>query len=347
MTKSIVGLDISSRRLLAVEIENWQSKKPVLVRAHQVQLERGDGHEGEVAETEGFAAALKRLWSEGGFRSKRVVLGVGNQRVLVRELVSPIMPLKQLREALPYQVADLLPVPVEDTILDFYPIEQIEDSHAPVMRGLLVAVLKDAIEAEVAMISSVGLKVVGVDLAHFALLRGLMPSGALQGTHTAVMIGARTTHIVVARDGIPHFVRILPTGGENVTDAAERVAGGDRALAEDMKYRVGIDRGHETDYRALTESMLEALNVVFGAVRSTNNYYMTNDTGGEIQDVILLGPETRIPGIARAMTEHVGLPVRVVSPLDGIQLGRALAPEALAPIALELAAPIGLALGGK
>lgn len=347
MPKSVVGLDISSRRLLAVEVENPDSKKPIVVRAHQVQLDRDIAREGEVADMDGFAVALKRLWSEAGFKSKRVVLGVGNQRVLVRELVSPIMPLKQLREALPFQVADLLPVPVEDTILDFYPIEQIEESHSPVMRGLLVAVLKDAIEAEVATLSSAGLKIVGVDLAHFALLRGLMPSGVLQGTHTVVMIGARTTHIVVARDGIPHFVRILPTGGESVTDAAERVANGDRQLAENMKYGIGIERGHEADYRTLTEGMLDALNVVFGAVRSTNNYYMTNDTGGEIQDVILLGPEVRIPGVARAMAEHVGLPVRVVSPLDGIQLGRNLAPETLAPFALELATPIGLALGGK
>ena len=58
------------------------------------------------------ASALKRLWSTTGFRSRNVILGMGNQRVLVRDLSVPRMSAQRIRESLPFLVQDMLPVPV-------------------------------------------------------------------------------------------------------------------------------------------------------------------------------------------------------------------------------------------
>src|SRR5690606_15456003 len=134
-------------------------RKPTLVRAAEVSLDEGQARDTEVIDVAAVSSALTRLWHEGKFRSKRVVLGVGNQRVLVREHTAPRMPIAQLRQALPFQVQDLLPVPVAETILDFYPIEPSPESPETEIRGLLVAALKDAIETNVAALTDAGLTV--------------------------------------------------------------------------------------------------------------------------------------------------------------------------------------------
>ena len=44
-----------------------------------------------------MAEALRQLWQQGGFKSRQVCLGVGNQRVVVREIALPYLPEKELR----------------------------------------------------------------------------------------------------------------------------------------------------------------------------------------------------------------------------------------------------------
>lgn len=347
MPSSIVGLDISSRGLLAAEVNDPTGKRPTLTRVHAVPLEPGDAGDSEVLDVTAVASAVRRLWKEAGFKSKRVVLGVGNQRVLVRDHTVPRMPLAQLREALPYQVEDLLPVPVSETLLDFYPIEPVEDGDTESMRGLLIAAIKGSIETNVAALSDAGLKVAGVDLSPFAIVRAVNAAERLPGTHTIVMICSRTTYIVVVKDGVPQFVRIVSAGGEHVTDAAEQVMQSGRDAAENLKYHIGIDQGADPRYRVPAQAMLDTLKGIFGSIRSTNSYYLANHTDAEIASIILFGAETRLPGLARAVSEHVGLPVSLGNSLGGVQLARGITPEAVAAVEADLVIPVGLALGGK
>lgn len=265
MAKHVVGLDISSRRLLAAEVTGPDGKNPILRRVHAIELPEGAARDSEVIDVTAVSLAITQLWKEAGFRSKRVVLGVGNQRVLVRNLQVPIMPRPQLQQALPYLVADLLPVPIDETILDFYPIEPVEGTETPEMRGLLVAAMKESVETDVATLAQAGLNVVGVDLTPFATLRTLNLKNTAVGTQMVVQIGARTTHLVVTRDGTPQFLRTLPVGGEHVIDATANAIGVSRSEAEALKYRVGIAEGANPEYRLASEIQLE---VLLGILRS-------------------------------------------------------------------------------
>ncbi len=56
--------------------------EPVIQRVAEVPLPVGATKRGEVLEPNTIAATLRELWQVGRFRSKNVMLGVGNQRVL-------------------------------------------------------------------------------------------------------------------------------------------------------------------------------------------------------------------------------------------------------------------------
>ncbi|MGK0721162.1 type IV pilus assembly protein PilM [Leucobacter sp. W1478] len=344
MATRTIGLDISARRLLAAEVSGSIGRHPTLHRVHAVELPEGAARDSEVIDVPAVSNALKQLWREGGFRSKRVVLGVGNQRVLVRDHTVPLMPLPQLQQALPYQVADLLPVPVNETILDFYPVAEVEGSDPPQVQGLLVAAIKDSVETNVATLEDAGLRAAGVDLSPFGMLRALMPGGQLKGCHTVVYLGARTTFIVVAVDGTPRFVRIVPAGGETVTDAVEDLTGLEREEAEALKMTIGIDQGADPQYRETADAMLAALRSIFGSIRSTNSYYLSNLGGQPIESLIVMGAETLVPGFVRAVGEYVDLPVTVGTPRVGVRVDKSLDPDTFAKYEQELAIPIGLGL---
>lgn len=347
MPNRIVGLDISSRRLLAVETEGGSGKHPKVTRVHAVALPEGAARDSEVIDVPEVSQALRTLWKEGGFRSKHIVLGVGNQRVLVRDHTVPVMPTARLRQSLPYQVADLLPVPVNETILDFYPISPVEGSEPPEMHGLLVAAIKESVETNVATIEDAGLKTVGVDLSPFALVRALTRAGQLSGCHTVVFIGDRTTFIVVVTQGVPQFVRIVPAGGETITEAAAESTGLSLDRAAILKRQIGIERGADPAYAVAAEAMLGALRSIVGSIRSTNSYFQTNFGGPAITDMIVLGADTQVPGLLRAVGENAGLPVTIGAPLAGVSLAREIDADALKILEPELAISLGLALGSR
>ena len=109
MASTVVGLDFGHGVIRAAEIADANRPRPTLVRYHDIQVPVSAIDRGEVVEKATVSAAVKQLWAQGGFKSKKVVLGVGNQRVLVRDLSVPKMPLERIREALPFQVQESCP----------------------------------------------------------------------------------------------------------------------------------------------------------------------------------------------------------------------------------------------
>ena len=81
MAKGRIGLDIGSTAVRAVELTG---KDPyTVVHAAQVALPSAAVENGEVRDPGVVAEALRELWQRGGFKQKRVYMGVGNQRVVV------------------------------------------------------------------------------------------------------------------------------------------------------------------------------------------------------------------------------------------------------------------------
>jgi type IV pilus assembly protein PilM len=124
VAKGCIGLDIGSTAVRAVELTG--SDPPSVVKAAQVPLPQGAVENGEVKDPQAVAEALRELWERGGFKAKRVFMGVGNQRVVVREIALPFLPEKELRASLGFQVQEFIPMPVDEAVLDYDPIGEFE-----------------------------------------------------------------------------------------------------------------------------------------------------------------------------------------------------------------------------
>ncbi|MEJ1231039.1 MAG: pilus assembly protein PilM [Galbitalea sp.] len=219
MSPNIVGIDIGSVSVRALELRNADKQRPVIERFHEIALPEGSVRRGEVLEIGMVASAIRNLWAAGGFKTRNVVLGMGGPRVLARDLQMPRAALGQMREALPFHVQEMLPVPVAEALLDFYPISEEPGEHGPVVNGLLVAAIKEAVLRERRRRHAAGLRPVQVDLIPFALARAMAPRRASTGLSAIVSIGANTTNIVISLDGVPQFVRIISSGGDDITRA--------------------------------------------------------------------------------------------------------------------------------
>ncbi len=317
MAKSVVGVDISAAGLRGVEIVASAKARPTLLCFHTVALPAGAVSRGEVVEKETVANALKQLWSGGKFSSKDAILGIGNARVFARNLSVPKMSLEQIRESLPFQVQDMIPFPVEDAVLDFYPITESAGDNGPVVDGLLVGAVREALMGNVRAAQLAGLNPLEVDLNAFALARTFQSGAAGSGTSAVIDIGANTTTVVVSTDGVPQFVRIIPTGGSDLTAALGSKLNVTVEQAELMKRTVGLTAARQED-RAIGTATMELTAELMNSLRTTLAFFANAKQTAPISRIILTGGGANLRGFSSALSEYTRMPVSIGDPLNAL-----------------------------
>lgn len=343
MASGVVGLDIGSTAVRAVEIIQKGKTKPRLVRSYDVALPSGAVSRGEILEPEIVQAALKKLWSQGGFKSKKVILGTGNQGVIVRDLTVPKMSLKHIRESLPFHVQSLMQVPLSESLLDFYPTCEELTDQGPVVTGLLIAAEKKEILGNVNVVEGAGLIPTEVDLIPFALSRLLVNRSEISETVALIDIGATTTSIIISNKGIPYFVRIIPAGGGDLTDALCAGLEIDPGNAEGLKRTLKLESAemeeeestsggirckcakcvaeNPTTYDPRSTEILHTVNgELLGSLRSTINYFNNTRPQEPVEQILLAGGGAQLSGMAQALSEITHVPVSFADPFAGIVL---------------------------
>ncbi|MCW2502040.1 MAG: pilus biosynthesis protein PilM [Actinomycetia bacterium] len=298
---TIVGLDIGSTSIRAVETGR-EKDRPLVVNAAHVPLPPGAVSGGVIADPHAVTTALTQLWSAAKFRSRRVVLGVTHHQVVVREMSVANVPARERQKSLPFQVRDVLPLPVERALLDFWPLE--DPGQNRTVRGLLIAAPKEAVLGMVKAVEKAGLHVERVDLASFALLRAA--SRLDTQVEALVDIGYRTTSVVVHADGEPLIVRTIPRGGHDITDAIAKQLDVDLDEAEALKCELGLRPGPN---QAVTMVIKEAVRPLISEIRSSFAYLTAGDRQTRVTRLAICGGGALLPGLDEALADDLQIEV--------------------------------------
>jgi type IV pilus assembly protein PilM len=348
--KPVIGLDIGTTAVRAAEIA-YPKEGAMLVRFAQVGLPPTAAPDGEVQDVEAVSSAIRQALRDGGFKSKQCAVGVANQKVVVRQVDLPWMDEAELRSSIQFQVQEFIPIPVEDAILDFQILEEsATDAGERRVHVLLVAAQRGMIDALVGAVSGAGLDPAVVDLAPFAALRAVTPevTPILAGRESEALIdvGGGVTNIVLHEQGVPKFVRILPMGGADVTEALVSTLGIPVEDAESVKSRIGLAPEAGASVAEGAATIIEQRASAFiDEVRGSIDYYLTQPNAAQITRVSLTGGGANLPNLRARLGAALHLPVGEADPLMRARPGKAFGPEETAAVSSVGAVAVGLALG--
>ena len=295
--------------------------------------------------------AIKELWAHTKFSGKQVIVGVANQKVIVRQVDLPWQPMDELRAALPFSVQDTIPMPVDQALLDFYPLDELtEDNGTRLLRGLLVAASRDMVQAQLDAVVNAGLQPVMVDLTAFAVLRSLADTDDLgmgSRMEALVDVGARVTNIIVHEGGTPRFVRILLMGGADVTDALSERTGTSQGEAEARKHEMGMNTNSEEMADQAAGRVMDAAGQAFvDQVRGSLDYYMASPGARPIDRIVVTGGGSRLAGLIERLYSSTRVDVERGTAFADLEIGKTgLSPEQMDFVEPLAAVPVGLALG--
>ncbi|MCW2773501.1 MAG: type pilus assembly protein PilM, partial [Nocardioides sp.] len=300
--------------------------------------------------------------------SKTVSLSVANAGVLVRQLDLDWMPPADFRKALRYQVQDVLPFSVDEANLDHHLLDDLEvtgedGTSRRVARILLVAASTDMVDSFVDAARGAGLRVRGVDLLPFALLRARTPllAEGSSDTEAIIDVGADVVSVVVHTGGVPRYVRMIPgVGGDSITQAVQQRYDWSWEDAERTKVYVGMPgHAHLDPTQASTvtprsdgldHAAQQVVEVAAAAladeISTTLDFYRdsTVEGGGRVGRVLLAGSGSLLGGFDEHLAVRLGVPVERLDVLTHV---RAPGRIRLEPDPSVLAVPAGLCAGAS
>jgi type IV pilus assembly protein PilM len=351
MAQRAVGLDVGTSAVRAVEMVLGR-EQVTLTRFGQVALAPGAVRDGEVLDAPAVASAIRRLWREAGFRSRQVVVGVGNQRVVARQADLPEMSPEDMRSALQFQAQDLIPIPIEDAILDFQVLEHLQGTEENLVRILLVAGQRGMVDSLLAALEGAGLTATMVDLVPFALMRSLSTTSLVDdlelSAQAIVCVGAGITNVVVHQRGVPEFVRMLGVGGDDITQGIATELSVDLDTAEDLKRRADLSSTDDLEVRT-AQIVAARSSLLVEEIRGSLDYYQSQPEASPLSRIVLTGGGSRTAGLGESLEQTLGITVDQGRPLLGLQVAPRIGvgEERLAESEALLAVPIGLALAAR
>jgi type IV pilus assembly protein PilM len=350
--KALVGVKIGASGISAARV--LRDGKLELLDLVREPLQRGVVVAGEVRDAPALAAALAHLFNANHLPKKAVRLGISNNRIGVRIIeVSGVMDAKQLENAIRFRAQEVLPIALEDAVLDYQQLDESVNAEGELVRRiLLVVAYRDLIDRYVVAFKEAGVRLVGIDLEAFGLLRALIPQQSGErsdAAHVVVSIGHERSTFAVSNGHICEFTRVLEWGGSTLDVAIARQLNLAPSEAEPVKHSLALDGSEHPLLPGVTEEQVAtAADIVRRQLQtfarelvSSLQYYQNQPDSLGIGDIVITGGTSLLPGLAGELQRLIGVSVRVGDPFERVVPSKGVIVD---ESQRSLAAAVGLAI---
>lgn len=339
----VIGLDIGTSAVRAAELE-VNGRGAALAGFSQVGLPPGVMVDGEVKDHSALVSALRRLWHNGKFSGRSVVVGIAGLRAITREVELPWVRDDEVESAVRFQSEEIIPFTPEKTLLSAQVLgDSTADDGTRTRRVLVAAAHHDLVDGVVSAVEEAGLHVAGVDLDSSALVRALAdPAQPAEQPEAIVSVGAGLTVIVVHQGGRPQFVRTVGTGGNAATEA---IAGSlDLPLSDAEALKRVLD-GSTPQRKSAQRAVDPVVDDLVAEIRNSIQYFASMPGRQPLARVLVTGGGAQLQGFMEELGGQMRIPVLAVSPLARMDTSALeLDPEHEAALAPVLATAVGLGL---
>ena len=359
----VIGMDVDRGALKAVELSKSRGNY-ILRHVGYHRLPRGAITEGEVADLDLLAAEIKEFWSSHSFKGKTVVLGVANQRIIVRLLNFPRMEAEDLRSAIRFEAQDHIPMPLEEAIMDYVVLGPQEES-SDLERILVVAAHKGMIERYISAVRAGGLRPAGIDVKPLSLTRSTLPEAFFdEGATLLLDVSIELSNLVVVQGGSPTLTRFISMGLDDLVRAVSEAADLPEDEAEkqalDPRAKLGYDPANtgeedtenpeEDDFDPalvydVRRGLEEAVQTLAEDVQRSIEYHHSQPKSREVSRVLVSGEGALVAGFDGYLGELLGVLTHCGNPVARLAANRSnVSDEQLGVMEPVLAVAFGLAM---
>ena len=340
-SKSVVGLDIGSSAVKAVELK--PAGKGFRVAAYGEEPVPADAIvDGAIIDAGAVAEAIRQVFERNkAFKGKDVCASLSGNAVIVKKITLPVMTESELDESIYWEAEQYIPFDIQDVNLDY---QILDAGTGPDSRGsmevLLVAAKKEKIGDYTGVIAQAGRTPVIVDVDAFALQNAFDVNYGLDPGQVTVLLnaGASAININILQGEQSMFTRDISIGGNAYTEAVQKELDLPHESAEQLKKGIPVDGASFEEaqpvLRAVTENVLLE-------VQKTFDFFKATASSDRIDRIMLSGGASRVDGFRDMLHERFNAPVEEFDPFRTIVWD----PKKLGREAVEHASTAAVAVG--
>jgi general secretion pathway protein L len=344
----IIGLDIGNDSIKAVQIIGG-------FKGYKVTGFAKRKREDSQSETpmHDLSENIKRMLDEESLEGDVFVSSISCGSVAVRNINLPFSNLNKVRQVMNSEVESILPFFLDDILIDF----SITNKRSVNGTDLLVmAAPKRVIKEHLEIMENASIEPQIVDLDSSSLfycfdaIRGTSKDGAV----TIIDIGAKKTTLCIIKDGILKFIRSIPIGGKDITEAISKEFSIDFETAEEKKKVEGaillehIERedkpgNGDTCGFKMSKAITDTLDGLSRDIDLAVSYYKTICFEQDVSEILLTGGSSNIRNIERYFERKFDVEASQFHPLQSL-------PSSLSDIGSQdqsiMSGALGLAIKG-
>ena len=320
--KDVVGLDIGSHSIKAVEFKARKKQKQVSYELKNIGYEILPNDaivEGTIIDTTAVAETIKMVFDENKISNKNVVISISGNSVIIKRISLPNMETEELAESIIWEAKHNIPYPYEETNVD-YAILRPAEGNSKNLDILLVAAKKDKIANYSNAVSQARRNIVSVDVDVFALQNAFEVNyPELHGDQIVaiVNIGANVTNLVIIEKGRPQLFRDLTMGGAFFAESLGKELGISYDESEKLLKGIPVENVQADHYQSVLDMNLQAL---LGEIEKTFAFYEAGDREERKIDALYLsGGLSKLDNLPAIFEEKTQIKTEILNPFRRIE----------------------------
>lgn len=314
--KTLIGLDINTTeiKVMSVDSEKWLVRGYGAIDVDAVKMKKVfDKGDDSYLENQ-----IKSLLSEkiiGDAASDQIVVSLPTSRTYSRAFTIPVSAEKNLREAVELEVSQYVPIPASLLYIDYEVIDRTKDSLTIIMSAVpqtLVNNIMGALEAAGLTAHAIEPSINSVARLLRATEEGTLPT-------LIVDIGPANTDIAVL-DGSIRVTGGTTVGGNTFTLDIAKKLGVALENAHQLKVLNGLNPGPRQ--KKITSAVEPSLQRITSEIRRVMRYYNERiSSEKKLEQLLIVGGGSNMPGIGEYFTNDLLMPSRVASPWQKLDFG--------------------------
>lgn len=312
--KMTISMEFCSDEVKVVE-GRYNKKNIIVNKSFSIPVPEGLYVDGVIKDADQFLYVLQTGLRENNVSHGDVYGVINSSNIIIREIRIPKVEESTIASILNYQLDDYLPVDPEGYVVQYIPLNVVDEEGVEKQNIMLVGIPKFMVETHLNLLQNLGLKPVVLDYAGNAIRKLINFSDSINGmykndiTIACVDLEHESTALNITDKGLMSISRVVkaqinPVENETNFNSYEDSYDQDVAVVSGIKSNIAV--------------ILDGIDMVF-------RYYNSREADNKIELVLIYGSYSNIDGIESMMNNYLNRPCVKLNSLDKVKFNGDLA----------------------
>jgi type IV pilus assembly protein PilM len=298
--RSAWGIDIGNRALKAIKLvregDALRMEDVEVIEHEQVLSNSGDNRESLIQ------TALANFTQRHSTKGAVVAIGVSGQSSFARFIKLPPVEEKKIPEIVKFEAIQQIPFPLDQVEWSYQLFRQAD---SPDVEVGIFAMRKELVNQQIKYFTDMDMNVQVVQMSPLAVYNAMYYDSRLtDGTTMILDLGAENADLIIA-DGESVWLRSVPIGGNNFTEALVKAFKLNFAKAEDLKRNAQTSKYARQIFQAMRPIFADLV----AEIQRSIGFYSSVHRDSRIKRIVALGNTFRLPTLQKYLQQNLQIEV--------------------------------------